>query len=97
MWLNIVGVRTKGNNRKDYDNATYELKPDAADTIRKIFELSLTVGTFEITRRFNREQVPTFGKGKHWARSYIHKILRDRAVLGWWQPRRKAGHRTATP
>jgi len=28
------------------------------------------------------------GRSKHWARSYVVKILGDRSVLGEWQPRR---------
>src|SRR5262249_26237405 len=59
MWLECVGAKQRGN-RKDFGEADYVLKPDAADTIRKIFEWSMTMGAHAVTRRLDREKVPTF-------------------------------------
>jgi DNA invertase Pin-like site-specific DNA recombinase len=58
-----------------------------AAIVRKIFELSKSgMGAYSITRLLNNEGTPTFGKSKLWAISSVSKILKNRAVLGEFQP-----------
>jgi hypothetical protein len=47
-------------------------------------------GIAVITRTLNREKVPAIGRAKHWAMSYVTKLLTTRAVIGEFQPHR--GH-----
>ena len=39
-----------------------------------------------ITKKLNAEGVPVIGKAGHWARSYVAKLLNNRAVVGEYQP-----------
>ena len=85
-WLKLEGA-VYGERRKDFTKARYVVVEERAEAIRKLFEWSATMGTFEVTKRLDAE-VPPFGRSKHWARSYVVKLLNDRAVLGEWQPRK---------
>jgi DNA invertase Pin-like site-specific DNA recombinase len=67
-----------------------------AKVVRRIFEMTAKgQGTRLITRRFNEQEVPTFGGGKRksekWVQSYVRKILGNRAVLGEYQPYKGKG------
>jgi DNA invertase Pin-like site-specific DNA recombinase len=65
-----------------------ELIPERAATIQRIFQMAADgYGHALILKRFAQEGVPPIGKGKHWARSYLAQLLRDRRVLGELQPR----------
>lgn len=74
---------------------TFAVKPSAAATIRAIFEMKREgVGAESIAKRLNSGchwQPPLNEKRKSsgWRPSYIQKILRDRSVLGEYQPHRK--------
>jgi DNA invertase Pin-like site-specific DNA recombinase len=64
------------------------LIPWKADVIRRVFALAgAGYGHALILKRFAQEGVPPIGKGKHWARSYLAQLLRDRRVLGEFVPR----------
>lgn len=66
---------------------SFVLIPDKAKTIRRIFELAVAgYGLGAITKKFNGEQVPAIARGKNWARSYVAKILDNRATFGEYQP-----------
>ncbi len=80
--------------------------PEAAETIRHIFELKLEgVGTDTLAVKLNREAIwmPPPRKRKcdksqpipGWRGSYIKKILTNRAVLGEYQPYRQTGGRNS--
>jgi DNA invertase Pin-like site-specific DNA recombinase len=71
-----------------------------AKVVVRIFEMTASgVGRRLIAKRLNEDKVPTFSgaggpklKGEpRWIDSYIDKILRNRAVLGEYQPRKRSG------
>lgn len=60
-----------------------------ADVIRRIFALTLQGhGEHRIAKTLNSEGVPVLGRGKHWHRSYVAKVLRSPAVIGTLIPGR---------
>jgi DNA invertase Pin-like site-specific DNA recombinase len=69
------------------DRKSYREIESRVATIRRIFEEAAAgVGVYAITRRLNEQKVPHFGKSQGWHQSYISKILKNRAVLGEFQP-----------
>ena len=73
--------------RLSRDRTRYELIQDRANLVRLIFEESAAgIGNYTITRRLNERQVPSFGRSKGWHRSYVSKVLKNRAVLGEFPP-----------
>lgn len=64
-----------------------------AETARRIYRMAIDGhGMAVITKRLNAEGVPTIGRARYWARSYIAKLLATRAVVGEYQPHKgKAG------
>jgi DNA invertase Pin-like site-specific DNA recombinase len=67
------------------------VKPQAKATIKRLFSLAARgYGEIRITRLFTKEGVPFFGKSGGWTQSYVRKLLRDRRLLGEFQPRVKA-------
>ena len=74
-------------------NKFVERRPKA-DAVRKIFELSAEgVGTVRIAQIMNESHPPISdhkikpGQSRRWNKSYISKILKDRSVLGEFQPK----------
>lgn len=56
---------------------------EKAETVRRIFRLTLDgLGEHAIAKLFVREGVPVLGRGKHWHRSTVSKVLRNPAVMG---------------
>lgn len=69
------------------DRKSFSILEGRDAVVRRIFEESLSgVGTFAITKRLNHDQVPPFGKSDGWVQSYVAKILKNRAVIGEYQP-----------
>lgn len=69
------------------DRSGFDLIPERAAIVRRIFEMALAgKGQQTIAETLNREGVPVFGRGKHWHRSYIKKILGNPAVIGQFTP-----------
>lgn len=69
------------------DRAQYEIIQDKAKVIKSIFEdTAAGIGSFVITKRLNEQKVSGIGRSKSWQRSYVAKILTNRAVLGEYQP-----------
>lgn len=65
----------------------FELITERAETVKLIFKLCKDVcGLYSITKYLNENNLPVFGKSKFWNRSYVKKILSNRAVLGEFQP-----------
>ncbi len=88
-WLTIPA---KNTNFKSSTNstATYEPLPDRVAIVRRIFDMTESgMGKATIAATFNRERVPTFGRGNGWHASYIQKILTNRACIGEHQPHTK--------
>lgn len=75
--------------RLSSDRTRYEVIEDRAAVVRRIFEESASgVGNYSITRRLNMDRVSHFGRSKGWHQSYVSKILKNRAVIGEFQPHR---------
>ncbi len=69
------------------DRSTFELVPERVEVVRRIFRLSTDgVGTYSIVGTLNRDGVEPFGRSNGWNESYIEKIVKNRAVLGEYQP-----------
>jgi DNA invertase Pin-like site-specific DNA recombinase len=69
------------------DGKNYEVIEERAAVIKSIFEdTAKGVGTHALVRKLNSAKTPTFGRSNWWHRSYILKILKNRAVLGEFQP-----------
>lgn len=67
----------------------YEVIPDRAATVQRIYELSAEgLGINSIIRVLLREERPPFGRSRYWNNSYLGVILKTRAVLGEFQPRK---------
>ncbi|MBY5417661.1 recombinase family protein [Rhizobium leguminosarum] len=75
-WLKLNDQRT-----------TYEVIPDRADTIRRIFTMCLDgLGQHTIAARLITDGTPTFGRSEMWHRSYVKKLLENPAVIGRFTP-----------
>jgi DNA invertase Pin-like site-specific DNA recombinase len=62
--------------------------PERVAVVKKIFLLAAAgYGISRIVKRLDKEGVPPFGQSDHWTTSYVGVILRDRRVLGEYQPR----------
>ncbi|PWG03365.1 recombinase family protein [Sphingosinicella humi] len=71
----------------DRQSNVLRLIPERAKLVRRIFELTIEgLGQHKIAETFNREGLAPWGRGKHWHRSYIAKILSNPAVIGTFQP-----------
>jgi DNA invertase Pin-like site-specific DNA recombinase len=78
-WLRLVDGR-------------WEVDEPAAEAVRQVYRLATAgYGLTAITQRLNKEGVHTLGRVKHWARSYVAKLLGNRAVLGEYQPHKGRG------
>jgi DNA invertase Pin-like site-specific DNA recombinase len=61
--------------------------PERTAVVRRIFDLFLAGnGKQQIASALNEEKVPLFGRGQHWHKSYIFKILNNPAVTGVFVP-----------
>jgi hypothetical protein len=62
--------------------------PDAARAIRLIYKWGEGLGLDRITERLNRKGLgmKAIGRNPEWCRSYVAKILQDKAVVGEYQP-----------
>ncbi len=77
-WLRLSG-----------DRSHYEVDENRAAVIEKIFEYTVKgIGTHALEKILNDPTKPTkpFGGSEWWNRSYLLKILDNRAVLGEFQP-----------
>jgi hypothetical protein len=73
--------------RLDRETGKFELIPDRAKLVERIFAMTLQgVGQHKIAETFNREGLKPWGSAKHWQRSYISKILSNPAVIGTMTP-----------
>lgn len=80
--------------RFDKEKEDFVEIPSKADSIRRVFELSAKgVGTVRIAKIMNEEALPISthdlkGRPRRWNKSYVSKILKDRSVIGEYQPKR---------
>jgi DNA invertase Pin-like site-specific DNA recombinase len=92
----ILTAKCKAWLKPKPDRTGFEIIPERVAIIARIFSEAADngFGACAIAMRLNRDRVPTFGKSRGWHKSYILKMLTDRAVLGEFQPHVKAGVRT---
>jgi DNA invertase Pin-like site-specific DNA recombinase len=87
--------------RLNRETGRIEAQPDRAELVRRMFDMTLAgVGQHEIAKTFNAEGRPTWGRGKHWHRSYVAKVLRNPAVIGTVVPHvmdHSAGYKVRRP
>jgi DNA invertase Pin-like site-specific DNA recombinase len=63
------------------------IKPGAKATIKRIFQLAASgYGEVRIMRLFAKEGVAPFGTCGRWTKPYLHALLKDRRLLGEFQP-----------
>ncbi|MDM9647109.1 recombinase family protein [Rhizobium sp. S163] len=71
------------------DRSHYILDDRKASVVKRIFDDAANgEGSYSITRALNRDGIPPFGRSNFWIKSYVTKILTNRAVLGEYQPHR---------
>jgi DNA invertase Pin-like site-specific DNA recombinase len=64
----------------------------SAQAVRRIYRLAKDgYGSGVITKKLNAAHVPVVGRGGHWARAYVAKLLSNRAVIGEYQPYKGRG------
>lgn len=72
------------------DKARFKQIPEAVAVVRRVYKLAADgLGTNGITRLLNDEEVPPIGRRVNsttWHKSYVTKILKNRAVVGEFQP-----------
>jgi DNA invertase Pin-like site-specific DNA recombinase len=72
------------------EGGAWRLLPGPAAAIRRIYALAAAgYGHGAILVRLAKEKIPPFGDTDRWVRSYVAKLLKDRRVLGEYQPRRR--------
>ena len=74
------------------DGSGWDLKPGMAESIRRVFELSINgVGSVAIARMANAEGWVAPAKVQRWNTTLPNKLLRNRAVLGEYEPKEMKG------
>ena len=69
------------------DRTSFEPIPARVEIVRQIFHLcASTCGLYGIVSKLNGDGVKPFAHGTMWHKSYVHKILFNRATLGEYQP-----------
>ena len=76
------------------DGSGWDLKPGMAESIRRVFELSINgVGSVAIARMANAEGWVAPAKVQRWNTTLPNKLLRNRAVLGEYEPKEMKGNK----
>jgi DNA invertase Pin-like site-specific DNA recombinase len=74
------------------DGSGWDLKPGMAESIQRVFELSIQgVGSVAIARMANAEGWVAPAKVPRWNTTLPNKLLRNRAVLGEYEPKEVRG------
>jgi len=94
----------------EYVKGTVRVIPERKAIVRRIFELAIAgYSQSKIVQTFTREGVPAFGEKKvntgrkrsqfsgYWTRPYVHTILKDRRVIGEYQPTKWPGRKPDGP
>jgi DNA invertase Pin-like site-specific DNA recombinase len=69
------------------DRSGYDLIPEKAESVRRVFELTIAgYGNVALARRANSEQWPHPGRATEWNQTLITKLISNRAVIGEYQP-----------
>ncbi|MCX5572318.1 recombinase family protein [Kaistia nematophila] len=75
------------------DRRTFLVNDERVAIVRRIFQMSIDGhGIYTIAKTLNREAVPTFRGRSHWQVSAVRMgVLRNRAVIGEFQPQLRRG------
>jgi len=69
------------------DKTAFIVLEDRVESIRKVFDLRIGGhGVVSIVNRANKEAWPAPGKGETWHTSLVGRLLKNRALLGEYQP-----------
>ena len=69
------------------DRLAYRVVPERVEIVRQIFsDTAAGLGMYSIANRLNKAGVPAFVGKNGWHGSYLAKTLKNRAVLGEFQP-----------
>ena len=82
-------ISRKCPNWLKYSEASgkFEIIEERAEVVRKIFKMCIdTCGLWTVTRYLNNNKIPVFGRGKVWYNPYVTSLIKDRSVLGEFQP-----------
>ncbi len=76
--------------RLSADRKSYKRIPERVKIVRNIFAETIAgIGMYSVADRLTKASIPTFSESKLWHRSYIEKVLGNRAVFGEFQPHAK--------
>jgi DNA invertase Pin-like site-specific DNA recombinase len=88
----IITARAPGWLRLDPAARKLVPIPEAVQTVQFIFQLASSgYGATVITKRLNAEKIPVIGRRPYWIKSSVWRLLRNRAVLGEYQPHKGRG------
>jgi len=74
--------------RPSDDGKTFQPIPERVEVVRFIFDRALAgLGYRAICREINQRGIKSWGKTERWDANYVRRILRNRAVLGEFQPK----------
>ena len=89
-WIRVVGVKREGV-RSDFSAARYVLNEQRATTVRLIFRLALAGwGYGRIAQELKARRISPWGRAK-WSITRVAKVIKNRAVIGEFQPCRYEG------
>lgn len=73
--------------RVSTDGSGYEVLKDKVDSIRQVFEMrKMGLGASAIANRCNEQKLTVPGKGGVWHTSLINRLIKNRALIGEYQP-----------
>jgi DNA invertase Pin-like site-specific DNA recombinase len=85
-WLRLAADRTR-----------FVVIRERAELVNRVYQMSLDgYGVTLIARTLNSEGIPSWSRGHGWHVSFVHRLLRNRAVLGEFQPLRHEGSRSVS-
>jgi len=77
------------------DGGPFEAIPERVEVVASIFKLAEQgLGTHTICKKLNQQRVKPWSSGKWWNPNYVRRILRNRAVLGEFQPKTRPSRKT---
>lgn len=89
-WLRVVNAKKIGS-RTDFSAAKIVVVEERARVVREIFKLALGGWGYQrITKELRSRRVPSWGRAT-WSITRIAKVIKNRAVIGEFQPCRYEG------
>lgn len=84
----IIGFHGPGWVKKRSDKLGWELVPEKAESVQKLFEATLAGhGGIAVARKANAEKWSPIGhNGTSWHQASLSKVLKNRACIGEYQP-----------